>query len=278
RTCGCSYDLRSRGRARHALGLSVRQEATMNGLRTTTRAKSSFSQAPRCDQRSNRIRAEALPKRQDFVLEPLESRLLLSADLVGVSPWTFEGPAPILNAGSTIAPNNPATGAVQSVAVNPTNAQQIYVGTVNGGIWRTNNADPNNPGAVTWTPLTDQQASLAIGSIEFSPMDDSGNTIYAGTGSYSNLTWQTPPSTAIGILRTTDGGATWNNFAVNGANEGRIKAVVPTGVDLDSGPGVQEMILVAEVDGGGGGGVYRSNDNGQTFTLLSGANNLPAGA
>src|SRR5262245_6108321 len=251
----------------------------MNGLRTTTRAKSLFSQAPRRDQRSNRIRAEALPKRQDFVLEPLESRLLLSAELVGIPDWVAEGPAPLLNGGSTIPPNNPATGAVQSIAVNPTaGSQQIYVGTVNGGIWRTNNADPNNPGAVTWTPLTDQQASLSIGAIEFSPLDSTRNTLYAGTGSFSNLNWQTPFPTAIGILRTTDGGATWNNFAVNSANEGRIRAVVPTGVDLDTGPGVQEMILVAEIDGGGGGGVYRSNDNGQTFTRLSGANGLPNGA
>jgi hypothetical protein len=195
-----------------------------------------------------------------------------------VPTWTAEGPQPILNAGSVIPPNNPATGAVESVAVNPNNPQQIYVGSVNGGIWRTNNADPNNPGAVTWTPLTDQQASLAVGSIAFSPLDNTGNTIYAGTGSFSNLTDNGAPAggPAIGILRSTDGGATWQNFAVNPGNEGRIKAVLPTGIDLDPGAGVQEMVLVATIDGGAG--IWRSNDNGQTFTRLSGANGLPNGA
>src|SRR5262249_27925213 len=161
-----------------------------------------------------------------------ESRLLLSADLVGVPTWTAEGPQPILNGGSVIPPNNPATGAVESVAVNPNNAQQIYVGSVNGGIWRTNNAHPNNPGAVTWIPLTEQQASLAVGSIAFSPLDNTGNTIYAGTGSFSNLTDNTGPGGGIpiGILRTTDGGTTWQNFAVNPGNEGRIKTILPTGI------------------------------------------------
>jgi hypothetical protein len=196
------------------------------------------------------------------------------------------GPRPIVNTGSDggltsgnaiVAPNNPATGAVQSIAVNPNNASQIYAGTVNGGIWRTNNAGTANPGAMTWTPLTDQQVSLAIGSIAFSPLDNSGNTLYAGTGSFSNLTWASPPVTAMGVLRTTDGGATWVNFAVNPANEGRIKTILPTGIDLVAGVDVKEMILVATIDGGGPG-IWRSDDNGETFTQLSGANGLPAGA
>ena len=233
--------------------------------------------------RSGRIarsnRSNRLPKQKDYQLEPLESRLLLSATLAGVPDWIDQGAETILNASSVITtPTNPVTGAVQSIAINPSNAQQIFVGTVNGGIWRTNNADPANPGAVVWTPLTDQQTSLAVGSIAFSSLDPTGNTLYAGMGSFSNLTWSNPPQTDIGILRTTDGGATWVNFAVNPANEGRIKAVLPTGVDLDPGVGVQEMILVAEIDGGGGGGLYRSDNNGQTFTLLSGANGLPGGS
>jgi len=219
------------------------------------------------------------------VFEPLENRILLSVDLVGIPDWVGEGPAPIINTGSDggltsgnaiVAPNNPATGAVESIAVNPNNSAQIYVGTVNGGVWRTNNASAAAPGAMTWTPLTDQQASLAVGSIAFSPLDASGNTLYAGTGSFSNLTWAGPPPTAIGVLRTTDGGATWDNFSVNSGNEGRIKAILPTAIDLDPGAGVKEMILVATIDGGRG--IWRSDDNGETFAQLSGANGLPGGA
>ena len=214
--------------------------------------------------------------RQRFRIEPLETRLLLSVDLMGIPGWIPDGPQPILDAPSvSAAPGDAAGGAVQSIAINPNNAQQIYIGTVNGGIWRSNNADPANPDDVTWSPLTDQLESLAIGSIEFSSLDPAGNTLYAGTGSFSNLTWGSPPPTAIGVLRTTDGGTTWSNFAVNPLNEGRIKTIVPTGVDLDPGPGVEEMILVATIDGGAG--LYRSDNNGETFNLLSGANNLPTG-
>jgi hypothetical protein len=220
-----------------------------------------------------------------LVFETLENRLLLSVSLFGIPSWAEQGPRPIINTGSDggatsgnaiVTPNNPATGAVESIAINPNNAAQIYVGTVNGGIWRTNNASTAAPGAMTWTPLTDQQVSLAIGSIAFDPLDNTGNTLYAGTGSFSNLTWAGQPPTAMGILRTTDGGATWVDFAVNPANEGRIKAILPTGIDLDAGAGVQEMILVATVDGGAG--IWRSSNNGQTWTQLSGANGLPNGA
>jgi hypothetical protein len=207
-------------------------------------------------------------------LEALESRLLLSASLIGVPDWSYQGPAPILNGSSTVPPDNPVTGAVQSIAINPNNVQQIYVGSVNGGVWRTNNADPANPGAVTWTSLTEQMPSLAIGAIEFSRLDASGNTLYAGTGRFSNLFSTSGP--AVGILRTIDGGATWQNFAVNPGNEGRIKAVIATGIDTDPGAGAQEMVLVGAIDGGGG--VFRSDDGGQAFTLLSGANGLPTGA
>jgi precorrin-6B methylase 2 len=225
--------------------------------------------------RGKRRARRATPRARQLLFEPLESRVLLSVSLAGVPDWVDQGPEPILNASSVITPNNPATGAVQTVAVNPNNAQQIYVGSVNGGVWRSNNADPNNPGAVTWTPLTNQQLSLAIGTIEFGRLDNSGNTIYAGTGSFSNLTWSGPPPTAIGILRSTDGGASWTNFAVNPGNEGRIKAIVPTGIDMDPGAGTQEMVLVAAIDGGGG--VYRSDDGGRNFVRLSGANGLPNG-
>src|SRR5439155_8479330 len=100
-------------------------------------------------------------------------------------------------------------------------------------------------------------------------------TLFAGTGSFSNLTWSSPPATARGILRTTDGGATWMNFAVNAASEGRIKAILPTSIDLDPGAGVKELVLAAELDGGQPG-IWRSNDNGETWNVLSGANGLPA--
>ncbi|MBX7073981.1 MAG: hypothetical protein K1X71_12610, partial [Pirellulales bacterium] len=206
--------------------------------------------------------------------EPLEERRLLAIDVLGVPDWVDQGPRPILNGSATIPPNNPVTGAAQSIAVNPANSAQIYLGMVNGGIWRTNNANTANPAAMTWELLTPQAPSLAIGSIAFSPLDPAGNTLFAGTGTFSNLNNAGGP--AVGVLRSTDGGATWVNFGVNPADEPRIKTVLPTSIDLDPGAGVSQMVLVAGIDGSGG--LYRSNNNGQSFAILSGSNGLPSGA
>jgi hypothetical protein len=194
-------------------------------------------------------------------------------DLIGIPDWVELGPGPMQSAQVNVPPGDFATGAVESIAINPNNTAQIYLGTVNGGVWRTNNADPTNPDATTWTPLTDLQASLAMGDIAFSPLDATGNTLFAGTGSYSSLGQAGGPP--IGILRTTDGGATWDTFELNpGGAQNQVKAVVPTAIDLDPGAGVDEMVLVGTI---GGGGLYRSDDNGETYALLSGANGLPAG-
>lgn len=121
--------------------------------------------------------------------------------------------------------------------------------------------------------MTDEFPSLAIGSIAFSPLDASNNTLYAGTGSFSSL--GSSGGLAIGVLRTTDGGATWSNFPLNpGGGDARIRTILPTSIDTDPGVGVQQLVLAGTVSGGG---LFRSNDNGQNWTPISGLNNLPTG-
>jgi hypothetical protein len=212
----------------------------------------------------------------------LEARTLLTGiSLLGIPSWLEEGPRPIINANNnaltsgnpTIPPNNPAAGAVESIAVNPSNPSQIYVATVNGGIWVTNNASTANPGAMTWTPLTDNEPSLATGSVAFSPLDGSNKTLFAGTGTFSNLTGAGGP--AVGILRTTDAGATWANFSVKPGNNPIIKTILPTRINEATSPAVQEMVLAAGI--GGNGGLFQSDNNGQSFHVLGGSNGLPAG-
>ena len=150
---------------------------------------------------------------------------------------------------------------------------QIYVATVNGGVWVTNNASTATPGNMTWTALTDQEPSLATGTIAFSPLDGTNRTLFVGTGTLSNLTGAGGP--AVGIYRTTDGGTTWSNFPVSAANEPRIKTVLPANINEAVSPAVQEMVLAAGFDGNGG--LFQSDNNGQTFHVLGGADGLPAG-
>jgi hypothetical protein len=63
---------------------------------------------------------------------------------------------------------------VTVIAVHPTNENIVYVGTAQGGLYRSLN------GGATWTPLTDNALSLAIGSIAIDPLDPT--TLVVGTG------------------------------------------------------------------------------------------------
>jgi hypothetical protein len=218
-------------------------------------------------------------------LEALEDRTVLSLNLTGVPTWTPQGPSHEIHAGSLVGPNNPVSGAIESIAVNPHNPAQIIVGTVNGGVWRTTNADANNPAAVVWTPLTDNLGSLAIGAVAFDPSDASGNTFYAGTGLWTNSFAAGGP--AIGLYKTVDGGAHWTYEGQNALSDHRVKALIVSGT----------TILVGTINGNGidygpdagessrdysqlGGMLFISTNGGATFTVDSGttANPLPAGA
>ena len=77
-------------------------------------------------------------------------------------------------------------------------------------MWRTTNADLTNPGATIWEPLTQQFPSLSISALAFSPLDPSNDTLFAGTGQFSN---KFDGGNAIGLLRTTDGGDSWEAIA-----------------------------------------------------------------
>ena len=62
-----------------------------------------------------------------------------------VPAWVSQGPGQIQGVGGVgITPNNAAIGAIQAVAVDPVNADRMFVAAVNGGIWRTLNATSAN--------------------------------------------------------------------------------------------------------------------------------------
>jgi hypothetical protein len=90
------------------------------------------------------------------------------SDLPEVGSWTPLGPAPI-PVGST---SN--SGRTSAIAVHPTNPNIVYVGTAQGGLYRTLN------GGTTWTPLMDSALTIAIGAVAISPSNPS--TVFVGTG------------------------------------------------------------------------------------------------
>lgn len=166
--------------------------------------------------------------------------------------WIEQGPGPIHVGQVEGITNRPVAGAVKSIAPHPENADVIYIGTVNGGVWKTENAMAESP---TWTPLTDHLPSLAIGSICFSPLDQTHQTLFAGTGSFSSGARRGGP--AVGIYKTTSAGFVWEMI-------GKDLAGIPINILVAAniaGSIPNEPVLLAAT----GNGVFRSTDAGATF-------------
>src|SRR5208283_3468193 len=98
-----------------------------------------------------------------------------------------------------------------SVAINPQNPNTIYLGTASGGLWRSFTGGLGGD----WLQIPLGYPALGISSIVIDPLDT--NTVYIGTGevyryqgAYGGLVVRTTRgSYGIGILKTTDAGATW---------------------------------------------------------------------
>ena len=91
--------------------------------------------------------------------------------------WVTMGPAPLANGFGSGVTDFPASGRVTSIAIDPTNANKVYLGTAQGGVWR------SLDGGATWTAIFDTADSLAIGAVAIAP--SSPSTLYVGTGEFN---------------------------------------------------------------------------------------------
>ena len=93
---------------------------------------------------------------------------------ISTATWSFLGPAPI-PLGQTSATRVPVSGRTISIAIHPTDPDTVYVGTAQGGLYKSTN------GGTNWTNLFEfQLESLAIGALTIDPTDS--NIVYVGTG------------------------------------------------------------------------------------------------
>jgi Calx-beta domain/CHRD domain len=89
--------------------------------------------------------------------------------------WIELGPRPLPNGQTQQFPATAAmSGRATAVVVDPTNSNKIYLGTAQGGVWR------STDGGATWTSIFDTADSLAIGALALAP--SSPTTLYVGTG------------------------------------------------------------------------------------------------
>src|SRR4029079_5846725 len=104
-------------------------------------------------------------------------------------------------------------GRVNAIAIDPTTTTNgsivAYIATVGGGVWKTTNCCN---GSTSWTAMTDN-ALISTTSIDTLVIDPNNhNTIYAGTG---DLNYGSFSMGSQGILKSTDGGATWTVLGAN---------------------------------------------------------------
>jgi hypothetical protein len=136
----------------------------------------------------------------------------------GSSPaWIPLGPAPLASdaSGAGFQDYGWVSGRATAIAIDPADStgSTVYVGGADGGLWRSRNATDGSFGNATgvgWTALIDDQATLAVGAIALQPGNANGslsNVILAGTGEANS---SADSYYGLGILRSTDGGNSWN--------------------------------------------------------------------
>ncbi|MCX6600968.1 MAG: T9SS type A sorting domain-containing protein [bacterium] len=155
---------------------------------------------------------------------------------------------------TAIGPNNIA-GRILSIAWHPTDLNIIYIGSASGGLWKTTN------GGTSWVSLTDDLPSLAVGSVALDPTNP--NVVYIGTGEGA---YNIDAVYGAGILKSTDGGATWNTTGMSWT-QSQSRAINKIVIH----PSTPQTMWCATNIWSGGGGVYRTTDGGASWTrYLSG--------
>lgn len=212
-------------------------------------------------------------------MAPPASTGAFSSQQVTRNNWTWLGPGNI-------------GGRIRSIAIDPTDANKIWAGSVGGGLWKTTNA------GAWWTPVSGFLANLTVSSIVINPVTPT--VMYAGTGEGF---YNADGIRGAGILKSMDGGVTWfrlnatntadflyvNRLAIS-ANGAGLLAATRTGLfrstnggsswtkvitgemlDVDFAPGIN----TSAVAGGRNGQAWRSTNGGQTWTAATGLPTQP---
>lgn len=158
----------------------------------------------------------------------------------GIGNWQPLGPFNYTSTGSW----SPGTGRVNCITEDPTNSNIIYIGAPAGGVWKTTD------GGINWSPISDELSTIGISGITIDPTNS--NIIYLCTGDTDG-----GDTYSIGLVKSTDGGATWSIIGNITTNETTELIIDPTNSNV--------LYLATN------GGLLKSTDAGNSWnTLLSG--------
>ena len=185
-------------------------------------------------------------------IEQLEDRTLLSTSIpLSTARWVPIGPSPLLNS-PNVYHGQPASGWLNAVAGHPSDPATIYVASLGGGIWKTED------GGASWVPLTEDQPTLFMGAVAVALSNP--EIVYAGTG-IGNV--------SSGVLKSSDAGGHWTLLGTDVFQYLPISKIVVH-------PMNPELLYVATGGGGVGSlfnnaGVWKSTDGGLTWSNTTAA-------
>jgi hypothetical protein len=154
-------------------------------------------------------------------------------------------------------------GRLNCVAFRTGDNSTIYVGSPSGGIWKTTN------GGTNWTPLGDNNAVLGVSDIVvIAGATTATDIVYIATGDRDGGSmWslgggQSNDNNSVGILKSTDGGATWSTTGLSwSASQKRL--INRLLVD----PGNSSILYAATSIG-----LYKTTNAGTSWSSLTGTN------
>jgi hypothetical protein len=156
------------------------------------------------------LRARAIRQK----LQMRAAHALTSTSATGA--WVSLGPEPLPSDASGVGLQDYGivSGRATAIAIDPNDlsGNTLYAGGAYAGVWKSTNAGAlsQNSASVTSTPLTDSQATLAVGAIAVQPQpsnpDPTKSVVLVGTGETDS---SADSYYGLGILRSVDGGQTW---------------------------------------------------------------------
>ncbi len=163
-----------------------------------------------------------------------------STNAVPLSNWESVGPFTHTNSGSW----SSGQGRINTILVDPNNANTIFMGAPAGGIWKSTNSGDN------WIPLGDNFPQMGVSGIAIDY--NNSNNIYISTGDCDGSN-----TYSVGVLKSTDGGLTWNTTGLTFTNTSTYSG------DILINPTDSNMLWVATSLG-----IYRTIDAGVNWTLI----------
>ena len=202
------------------------------------------------------------------------------------SNWISKGPinTPLMANG-----NKRGNGRVNCIAFDPVDPDIIWIGSPAGGLWKSVDGGNN------WTTNTDGLPVIGVSHIAIDPNDN--QIMYIVTGdAYATDTY------SIGVLKSTDGGATWNTTGIsynidqektvnkviiNPNNSDSLYAATNSNILISTDAGINWLtvgaigrwrdiefkpdnsnVIYAAKQSSGGSNIYRSTDGGGNWVII----------